>query len=130
MLRSNAPAPVLGLDIAARHSASVFRYDEFAQSASIAATRVIRREEVAVHKSFCGLLACALLALNAGCSVTAVRPFTDPRGAGASGAKQTMEVGDPACTVPTLVSTGGPFPASAQTLAIRWTGYANFELVY
>jgi len=83
-----------------------------------------------VHKSFCGLLACALLALNAGCSVTAVRPFTDPRGAGGSGTKQTMEVGDPACTVPTLVSTGGPFPASAQTLAIRWTGYANFELVY
>jgi L-ascorbate metabolism protein UlaG (beta-lactamase superfamily) len=29
-----------------------------------------------------------------------------------------------------LVSTGGPFPKNPNTLAIRWTGYANFELVY
>jgi pimeloyl-ACP methyl ester carboxylesterase len=28
------------------------------------------------------------------------------------------------------VSTGAPFPAGTQTLAVRWTGYANFELVY
>jgi hypothetical protein len=33
MLRSNAPAYLLGLDIAAQHSASVFHYDEFAQGA-------------------------------------------------------------------------------------------------
>ena len=29
-----------------------------------------------------------------------------------------------------LVSTGGAFPRDPQTLAVRWTGYANFELVY
>jgi hypothetical protein len=70
------------------------------------------------------------LRFNAGLQRYRVRLFTDPRGIGGSNAKQTMEAGDPACTIPTLVSTGGPFPASAQTLAVRWTGYANFELVY
>ncbi len=42
----------------------------------------------------------------------------------------TFETSDPACQTATLVSTGGPMPANPQTLAIRWTGYANFELVY
>jgi L-ascorbate metabolism protein UlaG (beta-lactamase superfamily) len=37
---------------------------------------------------------------------------------------------DPGCEVPKLVSTGGPVPRNPQTLAIRWTGYSNFELVY
>ncbi len=37
---------------------------------------------------------------------------------------------DPGCEVPVLVSTGGPFPQNPHTLAIRWTGYSNFELVY
>jgi L-ascorbate metabolism protein UlaG (beta-lactamase superfamily) len=37
---------------------------------------------------------------------------------------------DPGCEVPTLVSTGGPTPQNPRTLAIRWTGYSNFELVY
>jgi L-ascorbate metabolism protein UlaG (beta-lactamase superfamily) len=37
---------------------------------------------------------------------------------------------DPGCESPTLVSTGGPFPSNPQTLAIRWTGFSNFELAY
>jgi glyoxylase-like metal-dependent hydrolase (beta-lactamase superfamily II) len=37
---------------------------------------------------------------------------------------------DPGCEVPVLVSTGGARPQNPQTLAIRWTGYSNFELVY
>lgn len=37
---------------------------------------------------------------------------------------------DPGCEVPKLVATGAPRPRDAQTLAIRWTGYSNFELVY
>jgi L-ascorbate metabolism protein UlaG (beta-lactamase superfamily) len=37
---------------------------------------------------------------------------------------------DPACRTPTLVSTGGAFPKSPHTLAVRWTGYSNFELAY
>jgi L-ascorbate metabolism protein UlaG (beta-lactamase superfamily) len=37
---------------------------------------------------------------------------------------------DAACEVPTLVSTGGAAPRNPHTLAIRWTGYSNFELAY
>ncbi len=42
----------------------------------------------------------------------------------------TFETSDPACQVARLVSTGGPMPASSNTLALRWAGYANYELVY
>ncbi len=38
--------------------------------------------------------------------------------------------GDPACQQAQLVSTGGQFPADRRTLAVRWTGYSNFELAY
>ncbi len=37
---------------------------------------------------------------------------------------------DPACVATTLVSTGGLAPRSSSTLAIRWTGFSNFELAY
>jgi len=37
---------------------------------------------------------------------------------------------DPGCENATLVSTGGEFPRNPQTLAVRWTGFSNFELVY
>ena len=37
---------------------------------------------------------------------------------------------DSACDARTLVSTGGAFPKNPHTLALRWTGYSNFELVY
>lgn len=42
-------------------------------------------------------------------------------------AAQTLE---PGCTVPRLVATGGPKPARPDTLAVRWTGYSNFELAF
>jgi L-ascorbate metabolism protein UlaG (beta-lactamase superfamily) len=37
---------------------------------------------------------------------------------------------DPACQAATLVATGGAFPKNPRTLAVRWTGYSNFELAY
>ncbi len=40
------------------------------------------------------------------------------------------ETTDPGCEATTLVSTGGAFPKDPSTLAIRWTGFSNFELVY
>jgi L-ascorbate metabolism protein UlaG (beta-lactamase superfamily) len=41
-----------------------------------------------------------------------------------------FETADPACQRPQLVSTGGQFPKDRRTLAVRWTGYSNFELAY
>jgi L-ascorbate metabolism protein UlaG (beta-lactamase superfamily) len=41
-----------------------------------------------------------------------------------------LDTADPACQSAKLVSTGGTFPKSRGTLAIRWTGYSNFELAY
>ena len=37
---------------------------------------------------------------------------------------------DAGCEVSRLVSTGAPFPRDPRQLAIRWTGYSNFELAY
>jgi L-ascorbate metabolism protein UlaG (beta-lactamase superfamily) len=64
------------------------------------------------------------VAMAAGCATT--KPFIDPRAAGAATGGAT----DPGCTSTTLVSTGGPFPRDPTTLALRWTGFANFEMVY
>jgi L-ascorbate metabolism protein UlaG (beta-lactamase superfamily) len=62
------------------------------------------------------------------------RPFNDPRSermpaieADTAFASQPR---DPACHTLILASTGGALPASPGTLAIRWTGFANFELSY
>lgn len=41
-----------------------------------------------------------------------------------------LHAADPGCEAPKLVSTGGPAPQRRHTLAIRWTGYSNFELAY
>jgi L-ascorbate metabolism protein UlaG (beta-lactamase superfamily) len=61
-----------------------------------------------------------------GCAASATRPFADPRLV-----RQGIAAGgDPGCERTTLVSTGGPFPSDSRTLAIRWTGYTNYELVY
>jgi L-ascorbate metabolism protein UlaG (beta-lactamase superfamily) len=67
----------------------------------------------------------ASLMLVIGCSIPASRSFMDPRFSGAK-----VVESDPGCETLTLVSTGGPFPNDARTLVLRWTGYANFELVY
>jgi L-ascorbate metabolism protein UlaG (beta-lactamase superfamily) len=47
-----------------------------------------------------------------------------PLGAQSAGSK------DAGCEVSRLVSTGGPAPRNPHMLAIRWTGYSNFELAY
>ena len=62
------------------------------------------------------------------------RPFNDPRSdrieAIDADAKFAAEPRDPACHAPTLASTGGALPKNPHTLAVRWTGYANYELAY
>lgn len=54
------------------------------------------------------------------CAVMLCRPATSPR----------AQANDPGCENRTLVSTGGEFPGNPQTLAVRWTGFSNFELAY
>jgi L-ascorbate metabolism protein UlaG (beta-lactamase superfamily) len=48
----------------------------------------------------------------------------DPRALAAA------ETADPGCSARELVATGGPSPRDPKTLAIRWTGFTNYELVY
>jgi L-ascorbate metabolism protein UlaG (beta-lactamase superfamily) len=75
------------------------------------------------------LLAVSLAALAVAAQA---RPFEDPR----TDRIPALDTGaandprDPGCVVDQLASTGGPMPKNPRTLAIRWTGYANFELVY
>ena len=74
-----------------------------------------------------------LAALMATVSVGAhARTFVDPRSERSEAIDQAAanEPRDPACHDRTLVSTGGAMPRNAHTLAVRWTGYSNFELVY
>jgi glyoxylase-like metal-dependent hydrolase (beta-lactamase superfamily II) len=68
----------------------------------------------------------ALILIAIGCAASASRPFVDPRYV--SHRKITGD--DPGCETATLVSTGGSFPRDSRTLAIRWTGYTNYEIVY
>ena len=69
-----------------------------------------------------------------GCGVAVTRPLPDPRldrwGVKDMDPAIAMQTPDAACESTTLVSTGGAFPKNPRTLAIRWTGFANFELVY
>jgi L-ascorbate metabolism protein UlaG (beta-lactamase superfamily) len=62
------------------------------------------------------------------------RPFTDPRAERNDAVEADPGFAavprDSACSAATLVSTGGPPPHNAHTLAVRWTGFANFELAY
>jgi hypothetical protein len=51
-------------------------------------------------------------------------PIVDPRALAAA------EMADPGCSARQLVSTGGTAPRDGKTLAIRWTGFTNYELVY
>ena len=71
-------------------------------------------------KKVLGPLALISVVVMAGC---ATAPFADPR-------QPAVAAGDPGCTGTTLVSTGGPFPRDPKTLALRWTGFSNFEMVY
>src|SRR5947207_6707935 len=52
------------------------------------------------------------------------------QGRAAAARPPRIDVSDAACQAATLVSTGGAFPKNPRTLAVRWTGYSNFELAY
>jgi L-ascorbate metabolism protein UlaG (beta-lactamase superfamily) len=58
--------------------------------------------------------------------------FSDPRAASnpALDASTASEPRDPACHARTLASASGTLPRSPRTLAVRWTGFSNFELAY
>src|SRR5262252_3818887 len=60
------------------------------------------------------------------------RPFIDPRAERSEVIDQAAagEPRDRACDARTLASTGGAVPRNPHTLAVRWIGYSNFELVY
>src|SRR5499427_6894147 len=60
------------------------------------------------------------------------RPFIDPRAERSEVIDQAAagEPRDRACDARTLASTGGAMPRNPHTLAVRWIGYSNFELVY
>ena len=62
------------------------------------------------------------------------RPFFDPRSEKIDGVEDAPgfagQPRDPGCSTATLVSTGGPAPRNSHTLAVRWTGFSNFELAY
>ena len=61
-------------------------------------------------------------------------PFVDPRSEQTDAIDANpafaREPRDPACQARTLVSTGGASPRNPNTLAVRWIGFSNFELVY
>ncbi len=83
-----------------------------------------------MSRKLCWLAVVLSAAVLFGCALGGGKSFTDPRDSGALDMRAADDGGDPGCTSRTLVSTGGVFPRDAQTLAVRWTGYANFELVY
>ena len=62
------------------------------------------------------------------------RPFFDPRAEKleAIDAQPGFAAAprDNACFAAKLVTTGGAAPRDPHTLAVRWTGYSNFELAY
>src|SRR5471032_2990125 len=78
------------------------------------------------------LLVIAIVALSA--AAAAARPFNDPRSekSDAVDADQAFaaQKRDPSCQASTLVATGGAAPSDPHTLAVRWTGFSNFELSY
>ena len=77
-------------------------------------------------------LAAAISALAAAMSSAHALPFSDPRAErieamDAAGANQPRDL---ACRANSFVSAGGQFPRNPHTLALRWGGFANYELVY
>jgi len=78
----------------------------------------------------CVVAAAVVLAASPGLA----RPFFDPRSErfdsieAEPGFAATPR--DPACFADKLVSTGGAAPRDPHTLAVRWTGFSNFELAY
>jgi L-ascorbate metabolism protein UlaG (beta-lactamase superfamily) len=85
-----------------------------------------------LHRSRIASCLAAALALPA--SVAAADPFVDPRADMIPAIEaNTLFAGAPrdrACQEARLVSTGAPAPRDKHTLAVRWTGFSNFELAY
>jgi L-ascorbate metabolism protein UlaG (beta-lactamase superfamily) len=73
----------------------------------------------------------AIVALILSVSAQA-RPFNDPRSEKNDAIDQAAanEPRDQACYTRSLASTGAAMPRDEHTLAVRWMGYSNFELVY
>lgn len=71
-------------------------------------------------------LAAFIVVMALSCSGPMTERVGDPRSAHTT----IGEMIDPGCEAATLVSTGGAFPKDPRTLAIRWSGFSNFELVY
>lgn len=67
-------------------------------------------------------------------SAAGAQPFIDPRADtnAAFDTDKAVTTGprDAACHAAKLVSTGGAAPRNPHTLAVRWVGVSNFELVY
>jgi L-ascorbate metabolism protein UlaG (beta-lactamase superfamily) len=78
---------------------------------------------------FAGFAVIALTMLSANAQG---RPFVDPRSERNEAIDQAAatEPRDQACDARTLAATGGTMPRNPHTLAVRWIGYSNFELVY
>jgi len=78
--------------------------------------------------------ASSLIVLAALSTTAAAQPFVDPRSekSAAFDADEAFssQPRDPACYASRLVSTGGAAPRDRHTLALRWTGFSNFELAY
>ena len=73
------------------------------------------------------------VALAFSCSAASAEPFTDPRANQSeafAASSFTAQPRDPACFTDRLTATGGPAPQNPHTLAVRWTGFSNFELTY
>ena len=77
-------------------------------------------------------LTAAIMGSAAFVSGAGALPFSDPRADRIEALDQAgvNQPRDPACRVSQLVSAGAPFPRDPHTLAIRWAGFANYELVY
>ena len=78
------------------------------------------------------LLACLTIAGLAG--PARGEPYFDPRSernaAIHAGRTFSQAPRDAACFEPKLVSAGGAAPHDPHTLAVRWTGFSNYELAY
>jgi len=77
-------------------------------------------------------VAALTMAVTASTCGAPARPFIDPRAETNEAIDRAAanEPRDPACHDRTLASAGGAMPRNAHTLAVRWNGYANFELVH
>jgi beta-lactamase family protein len=78
------------------------------------------------------LMMAAAAALAVSLAAAQARPFTDPRSDRSEkiDSANANDARDPACYVTQMVSTGAPAPKNPHTLAVRWGGFSNYELVY